>query len=90
MPLITSMWNVRLWLKADVPTCVDLCLLSGEKRTCRTHDVLTRSPHLPWGLAGGAFEGGTEGALVGVAQQEGDLGQVELRLPEIFHRKFMP
>jgi hypothetical protein len=24
--------NVRLWHKADVPACVDLCLLSGAKQ----------------------------------------------------------
>ncbi len=64
-----------------------LLMLAHRGLLCKL--VLPRSPHLPRCLAGGAPEGGTEGALVRVAEQEGDLGQVEFRLPEIFQRKLM-
>jgi hypothetical protein len=33
--------NVRYWHKADIPACVDLCPLSGVKRTSTVTDQQT-------------------------------------------------
>ena len=48
------------------------------------------SLNFPWCLSGPAPAGGAEGALAGVAEQERDLGQRQVRLVQIPEGQLMP